>query len=116
MLGWEVRVYCRGEADPGNLIAHWQHGSRVVDWIVRLARHGLARDCGGTGYPWIFTVKAEVFIPILKSVNHSQRVLDQLGETLLPPPGLDSDVVLNRPLLKACTGTEDLLVHAWDLS
>lgn len=116
MLGWSVYLYRHGQTERENAIANWKRGSVVVDWIERLAKQGFAKDCGGTGYPWIFTVKAEIVLPPLKSKSYDQPLHEQLGAALLPPLGLTHDVVINRKLMKGIAGTEELIVHAWDLS
>jgi hypothetical protein len=116
MLGWEVLVYRHGRAEPENLLAQWDNGSSVVDWMERLARSGLAKDCGGTGYPWIFTVKAEIFTPALKSTKYDEHVQRSLSCDLLPPLGISSEVRLKEQVLDDCSGDEELLIYAWDKS
>jgi len=96
MLGWEVIVYRRGKAEPENTIAYWNRGSDALDLFQRLAKCGLARDHGGSGYPWIFTLSSGVFLPLAATELYGRNEQIFLESGFKAPPGWKSDMYLRN--------------------
>jgi hypothetical protein len=115
MLGWEAFVFRQPVDGERVLLASWRTSVFGLKWLDDLASAGKAFDLGGNGYPNIYSVAADVLLPILGKGLPENDSPVVIGEDYMLPARWSSSIKWHGDAM-GCARGEQLLVEAWDQS
>jgi hypothetical protein len=114
MLGWDVRVYRKGDPERTELV-NWDTGAFGTGWLDDLVNAGKATYLGGDGYPISWEVEAGVLLGLLAGGLPATASPPVIGEDYVLPANYRGKVkILVKP--EEIAANEVLIVEAWDLS
>jgi len=115
MLGWEAFVFRQPVGGERVLLASWRTSVFGLRWLDDLVAAGKAFDLGGNGYPNLYTVAAEVLLPILgKGLPENDSPL-VIGEDYVLPAQWSGSITWRGDTAN-CAHGDQLLIEAWDQS
>ena len=117
MLGWHISVYRQTDVGAeGTRLAVWQTNIGGLNWLNKLVEAGKASNLGGSGYPLIYSGKAEHIIPfIVEKPLGANDVWTFEADDILTEKW-EGTTVIDRAGIRACRLDERLIVKAWDES
>lgn len=124
MLGWHINVF-RTDAlthlvydasTDETRIASWSTGMKGLDWLNKLAKENRIVNLGGNGYPYRYSAKASVILPIISNGILTPNDPIVIGDDYVLHSNEMFSLKLDALKISRCDPDNHLLIEAWDQS
>jgi hypothetical protein len=124
MLGWYIVVFVADSESSDNKqsltektrLASWNSGIGGRNWLDQLVTENKLLDLGGNGYPYTYSGKALVVLPIIASGPPSHDGPDIIGDDYFISGNKVYSLKLNELGISQCNPEAWLIIEVWDQS
>ena len=123
MLGWYIVVFVANSevsddqsSTEKTRLASWDSGIGDRNWLDQLVKENKLLDLGGNGYPYTYSGKASIVLPIITSGPPPHDGPDIIGDDYFISGNKVYSLKLNELEISQCIPDDQLTIEVWDQS